>query len=44
MCDESEIAKVEALINMVKARMGQVPQEFDDAKADMDAFDMASPM
>lgn len=42
MCDESEIAKVEALINMAKARMGQVPQESDDAQAGMDAFDLAS--
>lgn len=42
MCDESEIAKVEALINMAKARMGQVPQESDDAQTGMDAFDLAS--
>ncbi len=43
-CDESEIAKVEALMNQAKARMSQLPQKSDDSQAGIDAFDLASLM
>ncbi len=43
-CDESEIAKVEALISRAKARMSQVPQESADDQGGIDAFTMASLM
>lgn len=43
-CDESEIAKVEALLNKANARLSQVPQKKDDAQGDIDAFAMASLM
>lgn len=43
-CDESEIAKVEALMNQAKARLSQVPQKSDDSQAGIDAFDLASLM
>ncbi len=41
-CDESEIAKVEALISKAKARMSQVPRESDEEQGGLDAFAMAS--
>ena len=45
-CDESEIAKVEALINRAKARMSQVPQEDsrENGQGGLDEFAMASLM
>lgn len=44
-CDESEIAKVEALIAAAKERMSQVPQESrEDSQCGLDAFAMASLM
>ncbi len=44
-CDESEIAKVEALIAMAKERMSQVPQESrENRQGGLDAFAMASLM
>lgn len=45
-CDESEIAKVEALISKAEARMSQVPQESGQEKEQggLDAFAMASLM
>lgn len=45
-CDESEIAKVEALINQAKARLSQVPQESseEDGQGGLDEFAMASLM
>lgn len=42
-CDESEIAKVEALINKAKSRMNQVPQEAEQ-EGGLDEFAMASLM
>ncbi len=45
-CDESEIAKVEALISKAEARMSQVPQESGQEKdqGGLDEFAMASLM
>lgn len=45
-CDESEIAKVEALINRAKDRMSQVPQNDgpENEEAGLDEFAMASLM
>ena len=45
-CDESEIAKVEALINRAKARMSQVPQKSGQEKEQggLDELAMASLM
>ena len=45
-CDESEIAKVEALISKAEARMSQVPQESGQEKEQggLDEFAMASLM
>lgn len=45
-CDQSEIAKVEALINSAKARMSQVPQNADqeNGQGGLDEFAMASLM
>lgn len=43
-CDESEIAKVEALISRAKARMSEVPQESQENQGGLDAFAMASLM
>lgn len=44
-CDESEIARVEALIAAAKDRMSQVPQESrKDSQGGLDAFAMASLM
>lgn len=45
-CDESEIAKVEALINQAKARLSEVPQESSQEKSQsgLDEFAMASLM
>lgn len=45
-CDESEIAKVEALINQAKARLSQVPQENsrENGQGGLDEFAMASLM
>ena len=43
-CDESEIAKVEALISKAKARMSQVPQESQENQGGLDEFAMASLM
>ena len=43
-CDESEIAKVEALISSAKARMSEVPQESQEDQGGLDAFAMASLM
>lgn len=43
-CDESEIAKVEALISRAKARMSEVPQESAENQGGLDAFAMASLM
>lgn len=42
-CDESEIAKVEALMNRAKARMSEVPQEAEQ-EGGLDEFAMASLM
>lgn len=46
MCDETEIAKVEALLSKAKARLSQVPNEADleDPQAGLSAFEMASLM
>lgn len=41
-CDESEIAKVEALISRAKERMSQVPQESQENQGGLDEFAMAS--
>lgn len=43
-CDESEIAKVEALISRAKERMSQVPQESQENQGGLDEFAMASLM
>lgn len=43
-CDESEIAKVEALINQAKERMSQVPQKAEQEEGGLDEFAMASLM
>lgn len=45
-CDESEIAKVDALMNSAKARLSEVPQESDQEKGGggLDEFAMASLM
>lgn len=42
-CDESEIAKVEALMNRAKSRMSEVPQEAEQ-EGGLDEFAMASLM
>ncbi len=46
MCDESEIAKVEALLSQAKARLSQVPNEadLDDPQGGLSAFEIASLM
>ncbi|MBD5162146.1 MAG: hypothetical protein HDT14_09065 [Oscillibacter sp.] len=46
MCDEAEIAKVEALLSKAKARLSQVPNEadLDDPQAGPSAFELASLM
>ena len=46
MCDESEIAKVEALMSRAKARLSQVPKEADleNPQESLSAFLMASLM
>lgn len=46
MCDESEIAKVEALLSQAKARLCQVPNEADleNPQAGLSAFELASLM
>ena len=46
MCDETEIAKVEALLSQAKARLSQVPNEADleDPQGGLSAFEMASLM
>lgn len=43
-CDESEIAKVEALLSKANARLSQVPQKTDDNQGGIDAFALASLM
>lgn len=43
-CDESEIAKVEALLSKANARLSQVSQKTDDDQEGIDAFDLASLM
>lgn len=45
-CDESEIAKVEALMNKAEARLSQVPQKADEenSQGGLDEFAMASLM
>lgn len=43
-CDESEIAKVEALISRARERMSQVPQESQENQGGLDEFAMASLM
>lgn len=43
-CDESEIAKVEALISRARERMSQVPQESQETQGGLDEFAMASLM
>ncbi len=43
-CDDSEIAKVEALISRAQSRMSQVPRQSDDDQDGLDAFAMASLM
>lgn len=46
MCDEAEIAKVEALLSQAKARLSQVPNEADleEPQAGLSAFEIASLM
>ena len=43
-CDESEIAKVEALLSKANARLSQVPQKTDNEQEGIDAFALASLM
>ncbi len=45
-CDESEIAKVEALMNKAEARLSQVPEKSneEDSQGGLDEFAMASLM
>ena len=43
-CDDSEIAKVEALISRAQARISEVPRKSDESRGGLDAFAMASLM
>ena len=43
-CDDSEIAKVEALISRSQARISEVPRKSDESQGGLDAFAMASLM
>ena len=43
-CDDSEIAKVEALISRAQARISEVPRKSDESQGGLDAFAMASLM